>query len=117
MKVFLICPVRNETEEQRERISAWLAEAEKEHTIHWPPRDTPQDDPTGLSICCANRAAIASADEVWVWWEGKSEGRYFDLGMAFALGKPVRIVYGGEPPVPGKCYERMVADWSANGAD
>lgn len=116
MKIFLICPVRNETDEQRARIAEFLSEAENTHEIHWPPRDTNQEDTTGRNICRQNRDAIASADEVWVWWEGKSEGRYFDLGMAFALGKPIRIVYGGEPPVPGKCYERMVADWQENGA-
>ncbi len=29
--------------------------------------------------------------------------------------KPVRVVFGGDLPVVGKCYERMVAEWDRVG--
>lgn len=29
--------------------------------------------------------------------------------------KPVRVVFGGDLPVVGKCYERMVAEWERVG--
>ena len=33
------------------------------------------------------------ADEVHVIWDGRSVGTVFDFGMAFALRKPIKIVY------------------------
>lgn len=46
-----------------------------------------------LELCEYNRLLIEEADEVHVIWDGRSVGTVFDFGMAFALKKPVQIVY------------------------
>ena len=87
---FLICPVRgytrNHWQEHVERLEGegW--------TVHWPPRDTDQRDSVGLSICGENRAAIERADRVFLIWDGESTGCLFDLGMAWALRKPLTVL-------------------------
>lgn len=90
MRIFLICPVRGITNEERIATEAYVLALESSgNTVYWPPRNTNQDDPIGLRICSDNRQAIKDADEVHVWWNGKSEGSFFDLGMTFALNKKI----------------------------
>ena len=90
MKIFLICPVREVTEEENNAIRNYISQLEKNgHSVYWPFRDTNQEDPIGLRICRDNRGAIEEADEVHVWWNGKSTGSLFDLGEAFALRKKI----------------------------
>lgn len=90
MLVFLICPVRNATSEETAAIREYVGRLEAAGvTVYWPARDTNQDDPTGVRICTDNRRALAEAEEVHIWWSPESKGSHFDLGMAWALGKPV----------------------------
>jgi hypothetical protein len=105
--IFLISPVRDVTEEEMRAVEDYVIELEEEgNDVHWPYRDTDQDDPYGLDICEENRKAIDSADEVHVYWTSKSQGSIFDLGMAFGMSlyedKPIRLVNDGkfelEPP-------------------
>jgi nucleoside 2-deoxyribosyltransferase len=109
VKTFLICPVRGHSTSETEALVARL-EAEG-WTVHWPPRDTDQNDPTGYRICQDNRAAISAADTVHVVWDGFSQGCLFDLGMAFALYKPVIPV---DMPARSdwKSFQNMVSEWS-----
>jgi nucleoside 2-deoxyribosyltransferase len=109
-QAFLICPVRGHDPAETAAVVAQLEAAG--WAVHWPPRDTEQEDPTGgLAICQANRAAIARAERVFVIYDGKSEGCLFDLGMAFALHKPVTIL--ACPPVPeGKSFAAMMRAWA-----
>lgn len=109
-KIFLICPVRGTNDEITKRIGEYVKKLEEQgHRVHWPLRDTNQDDPIGLRICTDNTNAIIWADEVHVWWwwqekkwwqrwmwwikEKKSTGSLFDLGISFLLhlkqGKPI----------------------------
>lgn len=108
MKTFLICPVRGHDPNEAAGVVGNL-EAEG-WEVHYPPRDTNQDDPTGLRICEDNLRAIRRADVVHIIWDGKSQGCLFDLGMAFALGKRVYVV---ELPVstPGKSFQNMIRAW------
>lgn len=46
-----------------------------------------------LELCEYNRLLIEEADEVHVIWDGRSVGTIFDFGMAFALKKPLQIIY------------------------
>lgn len=93
MKIFLICPVRGVTDEEKIIIERYVLNMEKYgHSVYWPWRDTDQDDSIGLRICQDNRRAIEEADEVHVWWNEKSQGSIFDLGMAFALRKKIFLV-------------------------
>jgi nucleoside 2-deoxyribosyltransferase len=119
MKIFMICPVRNATPEMIEGIEAEVAALEAQgHRVYYPARDTNQDDRTGLNICKSNRAAIATADEVHIIWDGQSTGSLFDLGMAFALHKKIVPVVGRFPAMSsGKSFQNMVYDWQENGAE
>lgn len=104
-KSFLICPVRGiDPETQREAVEQLEAQG---YSVHWPPRDTDQNDDTGLRICQDNMAAIESADVVHIIWDGKSQGCLFDLGMAFALGKVVEPISLPEA-TQGKSFQNMV---------
>ena len=113
MKIFLICPVRGIDKDYQEAIESQVANLEQQgNQVYFPSRDTDQDDPTGLNICRQNREAIGNADMVYIIWDGKSTGSLFDLGMAFAMNKPIRTVIGYFPPATnGKSFQSMVYDW------
>lgn len=111
MKSFLICPVRGVKPEAQADAVRLLEESG--FTVHWPPRDTDQNDEIGLRICMDNANAIAAADVVHVIWDGKSQGCLFDLGVAFALKKKLEIVL-----IPalseGKSFQNMMAAWACD---
>lgn len=46
-----------------------------------------------LRICKQNVAGIEWADEVHIFWDQRSLGTVFDFGAAFALKKPIKIVF------------------------
>lgn len=92
-KIFLICPVREITEEENQFLQDYIAKLESQgHKVYYPPRDTNQDDPIGLNICSENRKAIKEADEIHIYWSGKSEGSRFDFGMTFMTEKPIVLI-------------------------
>ena len=110
MKSFLICPVRGLAPDAHAAIVSRL-EAEG-YEVHWPARDTNQNDHTGgLQICRENAKAIARADVVHVIWDGKSQGCLFDLGMAFILRKEV-VPIDLPPPTEGKSFQNMIRAWA-----
>lgn len=113
MRIFLACPVRGVSPEYRAGLDAQVGSLEQEgHTVYYPPRDTDQADPVGLSICEQNREGIMVADVVYVAWDGNSQGTMFDLGMAFALRKPVYVLTGYMPPMTkGKSFQNMIYAW------
>jgi len=122
MNIFIICPVRLGEETS---IGKYIADLEiAGHTVHYPPRDTNQvDDTGGYRICFDNLNGIINADEVHIWYRGDSQGIHFDLGMAFALGKRIKILnlatmyehmpesYDRNAP---KSYPKMIEYWEAN---
>lgn len=84
-KVFIICPVRNSKPEVQARIKDYVAELEaKGYQVHWPARDTNQNDITGLYISTQNGTALLAADEVHIWYDPESQGSIFDLGVLFS---------------------------------
>jgi len=99
--------------EQKETEGIVQGLEQEGYSVHWPHRDTDQDDPCGLRICNDNRAAIESADVIHVVWDGKSQGSLFDLGMAFALRKQIVPVLLPDE-TPHKSFQNMVRAW-ANG--
>ncbi len=109
MKTFLICPVRGhemaETEKTVGQLEVWF------DNVHWPPRDTDQNDNTGYRICLDNLQAIRDADVVHIIWDGKSQGCLFDLGMAFALGKKI-VILSLPDFTEGKSFQNMVKEWA-----
>jgi nucleoside 2-deoxyribosyltransferase len=110
MKSFLICPVRGVDPATSEGFVRQLEQSG--YQVHWPPRDTNQADDTALRICRENLEAIRNADVVHVVWNGESQGCLFDLGMTFALGKPV-VALELPPPSAGKSFQNMVRAWQS----
>lgn len=109
MKTFLICPVRGHDEDEFFDIASDLEM--NGWYVHWPPRDTNQDDPIGYQICAENLDAIKKSDVVHFVWDGKSTGCLFDLGMAFALGK--KIIPIEMPSLTDyKSFQNMVNKWA-----
>ena len=108
MKTFLICPVRGVSPEETRDIVKDLES--KGWDVHWPHRDTDQLDPTGLRICKDNRSAILASDAVHIVWDGKSQGGLFDLGIAFALNKPI-IPISLPDPTSDKSFQNMIMAW------
>ena len=90
--IYILCPVRQASDEEIEAQRKHVAMLEREgHEVFWPPRDNGYEaiDPTGAQISLANSAGIQMADEVHVFWSKTSRGSLFDLGMAFAEHKPL----------------------------
>ena len=108
--VFMICPVRGITEEESQFLQDYVADLEsKGHKVHYPPRDTHQDDPVGYNICRENRQAILDADEVHIYWNSSSSGSKMDLGMTFMLEKPLKLINREQvQPTPHKSFENVV---------
>jgi hypothetical protein len=46
-----------------------------------------------LGVCKYNRDQIEQADEVHMFWDQRSLGTIFDMGMVFALRKKMKIIY------------------------
>jgi hypothetical protein len=86
--VYLICPVRNATDEERAFATRYVEGLEAQGvSVHYPPRDVDQtDDGVGLTLNATHRQAMFACKEVHVLWNPKSTGSHFDLGMAFMLG-------------------------------
>ena len=108
MKAFLICPVRGHLPDETFEIVCGLERDGWD--VHWPFRDTAQDDPTGFEICSTNREAIDQADMVFVMWDGKSTGCLFDLGIAFALNKLIQVL-DAPALTEGKSFQNMMRQW------
>lgn len=90
--VFLLCPVED-CEEDCEGGEEYLKRLRDLGVeVHYPPEDTPQADPKGMSIVLANLSAIGKADEVHAIWNKRSPSLACDLQTAMALGKPFFLV-------------------------
>lgn len=109
MRIYVICPVRAAEPAVLDAVAAHVAALEAEgHEVHFPPRDVDQDDPTGAAIVGGHLAAMRAADRVDVFWDKASSGSHFDLGMAAALDKPVRVVRLLQDDGPGKSYAKVM---------
>jgi hypothetical protein len=106
--IYIICSVANGTPPE---VEAYVAQLEAEgHHVHFPPRDVEQNDPTGgWDICNAHGAFMRIADRVDVFYDENSGGSKFDLGMAFILDKPMKLVavYNEKVDAP-KSYLKML---------
>lgn len=114
MHIYLICPVRNCSEEVRRFADDYVRRLESlGATVHYPPRDVDQtDDGIGLAISQSHRSAMRACDEVHVIWDPTSVGSHFDFGMAFMLQawRDVPIVLASPvEPTPTKGYGNKLA--------
>lgn len=114
MKVYIICPVRNVTDEQKQEIEDYVKKLEEEgNEVHYPPRDVEQDDPTGVGICDSHLAAMAVSERVDVFWDVESSGSHFDLGMAYAMRKILKLVKAYKEDNDGKSYLKVIKEKAA----
>lgn len=108
MRVFFISPVNNISSETLEKTKAYVAflEDRQGFFVHWPYRDTEQNDPTGgYAICKTNfRAMMEWAGSIHIWYDETSGGSKFDMGGIFMLiemlGWNKRIVIANEDEIP-----------------
>ena len=105
MKIAIICPVRNGVPEE---VADYVIKLEaKGNLVHFPPRDNPQEDDIGYYICFTMLEAIRKANEVHIWYSPDSQGVHFDLGIAFALHKKLKLI-NNPPDVDGKSYIKVI---------
>ena len=114
-RIFLICPVRGIDPETKQAIAGYVRQIEAEDVeVYWPARDTDQTDQHGWTICTRNRSAILDANEIHIWYDPKSIGSVFDIGMVFALfgvGWVKKVVIANPDavqPTPGKSFENVL---------
>lgn len=109
-RIFIICTVRNASDEYRKKLEDYVKKLENDGCIvHLPHRDTNQLQ-SGLEICVDNTKAIIDSDEVHVFYNSQSQGTHFDLGCAFALRKKL-VVVENEVYGEGKSFPRMIDEW------
>lgn len=116
MNVFVICPVRLGVKAE---VTRYVEQLESQgHKVYYPPRDTNQDDETGYNICVQNKEGILQANEVHLFYNALSQGIHFDLGIAFALRRKIKLIKVLEAENPayptqkgGKSYLRMIKEW------
>lgn len=72
-------------------ISEYLKTLKGEE-VYFPPRDAPQESKTGYEIVMSELNAIKDCNRVDIFWDVNSKGSHFDLGMAIALGKEIKLV-------------------------
>ena len=88
-KIFIICPVRRVTKKVKKKLEEYVTNLEAQgNKVHLPHRDTEQNDPTGgYEICKTNAWAMINAHEIHIWYDEKSGGSKFDMGIAFLLSE------------------------------
>lgn len=112
MIIFIICSVREATPEYRKKLESYVASLTAEgHIVHLPHRDTDQTL-SAFDICYTNSHAIRSSDEVHIFYSGASQGTHFDMGVAFALRKPI-VVVENEEYTTKKSFPYMLQEWNA----
>ena len=65
-----------------------------------------------LGICEHNRKLVEAADEVHVIWDRRSLFTIFDLGMAFALRKKLRVIF-----LEPKTFAGVMRKWEEEDAN
>jgi nucleoside 2-deoxyribosyltransferase len=110
MNIYIICAVRNAVPERIEQIREYAEILRREgNQVHFPPDDAPQDDPIGEQICQIHLEAMKNAHEIHVFWDVRSSGSHFDLGMAYALGKKIVPISCEIPDGPEKSYWKVIS--------
>ncbi len=109
--IYLICPVRNISPSQQTEIADYVRNNEIDGVkFHYPPRDVDQSDSTGYNICVSHREAMEMCDEVHIFWDSNSKGSHFDLGMAFALHKKIKLVKCFDEDGTTKSYVKVMKE-------
>ncbi|MGA3020608.1 MAG: nucleoside 2-deoxyribosyltransferase [Candidatus Micrarchaeales archaeon] len=83
--------------------------------VNWPEDMPPIEDKTGCNTCLRDLEEMSQSNEVHIFWNGNSKRSLFNLGMAFALGKPIALINRADVEAmadkhPGKCFEKVLLD-------
>lgn len=93
MRAYMICPVRGRTDDEAAFLESFAQYLEEERgaAVYLPGRDTCIAERTEnvTGIISQNLHFLANADMVYVYYNPSSIGSHFDLGMAWALDKPL----------------------------
>ena len=112
-RIYVICPVRRANGNTSKIVSEYVSDLERcGNSVFYPERDVIQDDfiTGGVNIVRTEMDAIRGADEVHIFWDKESKGSHFDLGVALALGKSVKLIHSFEKDSADKCYEKVI-EW------
>jgi nucleoside 2-deoxyribosyltransferase len=113
-KIFIICSVRNTTDKYKKKLEEYVKKLEDDgNIVHLPHRDTNQNNNEN-DICLQNLTNINNSDEVHVFYNSLSQGTHFDLGVTFALNKPIVIVENDIIIDEKKSFSRMLLNWNDN---
>lgn len=109
---FVICPVREATDETEIFIKEYISEQEKKgKKIYWPKINTNQIDEIGARICIENVNALANSKEIKVFYDPSSKGSHFDIGNVFLLyfltDKPISLINTPEDK-EGKSFVKLI---------
>ncbi len=116
-RIFLICPVRNATPEQRKWIEDFVKEKDKEgYVIYAPHLHTNQNDLLGgYNICTDNSEAIAMSSKIDIYYDQSSTESAFDLGVAYCLHKPLEMLNKDEITFrEGNFIDNVIKNWPYN---
>lgn len=113
-RIFLVCPVRDAKPEEKKWIEEFVRDKTSEgFTIHAPHLHTRQTDLFGgYAICTQNAQALASADEIDIYYSKFSTGTAFDLGVAYALQKPLVLLNPDDVELdPNDFMDNVIKSW------
>ena len=102
---------------QRKWIENFVLEKYNDgYTIHAPHLHTRQTDLFGgYSICLQNAKAVAESSEIDIYYDQKSTGSVFDLGVSYALGKPLKVLNENEIIFDeNDLIDNLVKNWPYN---
>lgn len=109
MKIYIICPIRKQTKHQKIDIEEYVQDQENYgNSVFYPKRDAPQNDKTGYNIVKSEVDAIKECDEVHIFWDVKSYGSHFDLGVAIALNKKLVLIHNFTKDIKNKSYLKVI---------
>jgi nucleoside 2-deoxyribosyltransferase len=119
-KIFIIHVVRIATPNDIRIVEQYVSMLEADgHKVHLPIRDTNQQG-TSLQINYQNMNAIKEADEVHIFYNNKSQGIHFDMGVAFCLNKKIvvreymidgKVSQPSEFVTQGKSYHKFLSEY------
>lgn len=110
-KIFIIHPVRNE---DPKKYLDYAQKLESDgYVVYLPVRDTNQNN-NSIGICSENRKAMADADEVHIFFNGESQGSFFDLGMCFAMEKKLKVIES-LPLTEHKSFQNFIEKYAQYG--
>ena len=116
-QIFLICPVRNASANQKNWIVNYVYSKTREgYKIHAPHLNTRQVDMfKGYAICRQNAEAVAKSSEVAIYYDKSSTGSVFDLGVSYVLGKGITLLNADEILLNENDFaDNLIKNWPYN---